>query len=233
MKALAPVSCLAIILVLFAGCGRPEGSRLMAAGSAYGLPLASTKPGQLPAGWVVAATNPQGELARWQVVADSQAAGKPPILAITELPDKSNRHYNLCWTKDLAFRDGTIEVKVRADSGVRDQGGGPIWRVTDARNYYIARYNPLESNFRLYRVQDGRRTQLATAEGITIRQGEWFTIRIVVAGESMEGYLDGRKLLDVSDKTFAAGGVGLWSKADAASSFRDFTVVPAEGRRPQ
>jgi hypothetical protein len=56
--------------------------------------------------------------------------------------------FNLCWTKDIAFEDGEIEVKVRADTGKEDQGGGLIWRARDANNYYVARYNPLENNFR-------------------------------------------------------------------------------------
>ena len=33
-----------------------------------------------------------------------------------------------------------------------DQGGGPVWRYQDANNYYIARMNPLEDNYRVYKV---------------------------------------------------------------------------------
>jgi hypothetical protein len=42
---------------------------------------------------------------------------------------------------------------VRADGGEVDQGGGPMWRVQDADNDYVCRFNPLESNFRVYFVQ--------------------------------------------------------------------------------
>ena len=31
-----------------------------------------------------------------------------------------------------------------------------------AKNYYVARFNPLEDNFRLYKVLAGKRIQLAT-----------------------------------------------------------------------
>ncbi len=47
----------------------------------------------------------------------------------------------LCWVTSL-----------RAHTGKEDQGGGLIWRRRDANNYYIARYNPLERNFRVYYV---------------------------------------------------------------------------------
>jgi hypothetical protein len=46
-----------------------------------------------------------------------------------------------------------VSVAVRADGGEVDQGGGPMWRVQDADNYYVCRFNPLESNFRVYFVQ--------------------------------------------------------------------------------
>src|SRR5437763_13741916 len=100
------------------------------------------------------------------------------------------------------FQDGEIEVKVRANTGEEDQGGGVIWRVRDANNYYIARYNPLESNFRLYYVKNGDRRQRASARGIDIKAGKWFTLKIVQHGDKMEGYLNGKKYIEASDKTF-------------------------------
>ena len=45
-------------------------------------------------------------------------------------------------------------------SGKEDQGGGLIWRVKDKDDYYICRANPLEGNFRVYCVEEGRRRQL-------------------------------------------------------------------------
>jgi hypothetical protein len=183
----------------------------------------------LPTGWKVDATNPRGELAEWKVVADDNAPSKPNVLSITKIADTSGGHFNLCWTKDVQFKDGTLEVKIRANTGNQDQGGGLIWRVRDAGNYYIARYNPLETNFRLYYVKDGRRIQLADVGDLNIKTGEWFTMKIVVDGDKMEGYLNGKKLLDVTDKTLTdAGGVGLWSKADAAASFDDFVAEPGK-----
>jgi len=37
-------------------------------------------------------------------------------------------------------------------------------RAKDADNYYIARWNPLEENLRVYFVKDGKQTQLASAK---------------------------------------------------------------------
>lgn len=45
-------------------------------------------------------------------------------------------------------------------------------------------------------------------------------------------FLDGRKALEVSDGTFKdAGMIGLWTKADASSSFDDLRACEVERRR--
>ena len=44
-------------------------------------------------------------------------------------------------------------------------------------------------------------------------------------GDKIECYLDGKKELEGTDKTFTgAGKVGLWTKADARTRFDGFTV---------
>lgn len=188
----------------------------------------SVAKGKLPQGWRVEATNSKGRLAEWSVGRSGSAPSNPNVLSLTEIKDSFGGVFNLFWTAAPPFRDGTIEVKLRANTGVEDQGGGLIWRVMDANNYYITRYNPLEGNFRLYFVKDGARKTLANAGGIGIKAGEWFTIRITHEGQRIEGWLNGEKLLEAEDSTFlAAGGTGLWTKADAATSFDDFKVMPA------
>jgi YVTN family beta-propeller protein len=186
--------------------------------------------GQLPEGWRIDATRPKDRLAEWAVVRDGKAPSAPMVLALTKVRDLSSGVFNLCWNPNVRFKDGEIEVSVRARSGRTDQGGGPIWRVRDSENYYVARYNPLERNFRLYYVKDGRRHELASAEGLDIGTGRWFTIRIAQTGSRMEGWIDGKKLLEVEDTTLPdAGGVGVWTKADAATAF-DNLRIRAGGR---
>ena len=179
----------------------------------------------LPAGWRSDATNKQGAPAAWAVIEDYEAPSGVNILALRKVQDNPRSVFNICWTSQPVFQDGEIEVKVRGDSGKADQGGGPIWRVKDALNYYLARYNPLENNFRLYYVKNGGRKMIADAGKIPIKTREWFTIKIVHKGDKIEGWLNGKKLLEATDKTFPeAGGVGVWTKADAASSFDDLVV---------
>jgi hypothetical protein len=178
-------------------------------------------------GWRVDATHPSAALAEWRIVVDPQAPSPPKVLTIQRIHDDSRGVFNLYWTRQTRFQDGELELRVRANSGRIDQGGGLIWRAQDANNYYIARYNPLENNFRLYFVKDGRRTQLATLEGLGVRTNEWFHLRIRHEGSRIQGWLNGAPAWKVTDNQLPnAGGVGLWTKADAASSFDDFLIRP-------
>jgi hypothetical protein len=77
--------------------------------------------GQLPRGWTIDATNPGGALAEWSVVTDPNAPSKPKVLTLKTVHDTSGSVFNLCWTRDIAFEDGEIEVRVRANTGKEDR----------------------------------------------------------------------------------------------------------------
>jgi hypothetical protein len=164
-----------------------------------------------------------GEVGRWEVVATSEGR----VLAQkAENPDAT---FNVALVSGTSAKDLDLSVKLKAVEGKEDRGGGLVWRAKDARNYYIARYNPLEDNFRVYKVVDGERTMFQDAKA---PKGDgWRAIRVVMKGDRIECYLDGSKLLDVRDSTFPdAGKIGLWSKADARSYFDDLTLKSGAGK---
>ena len=182
--------------------------------------------GKTPAGWKVDATNRKGPLETWQVIKDTTAPSGDSVLAMTSRNHTFGGTFNICWTDTVSFLDGEIQVRFKAVKGEGDQGGGIMWRVQDRDNYYIARFNPLEDNFRLYSVHHGHRKMLADAK-IALPSGQWHIMKIVQRGNRFEGYLNGKKLLEGTDNLFTkAGGVGLWTKADAVTSFDDFAVKP-------
>jgi hypothetical protein len=51
-------------------------------------------------------------------------------------------------------------------------------------------------------------------------------LRVVASGSLFEVYLNGTKLYEVEDSTFAsAGRVGVWTKADSVTLFDDLSVA--------
>lgn len=180
--------------------------------------------GKLPQGWKIEGTNQKGPLATWKVVEDSSAPSGDKVLGMIAPNHDFGGTFNLCWTKGVKFLNGEIKVMFKANKGLEDQGGGVIWRVLDKGNYYISRYNPLENNFRIYYIKDEARKILASAR-VELPKGNWYELKIIQNANHITGYLNGKKLLEVDDDTFSGtGGVGLWTKADAVTSFDNFEV---------
>jgi hypothetical protein len=172
------------------------------------------KPGAIASGF----TNEIGE---WKVIADESASSKPNVLA--QVAKNERPIFNVALASETSYTNVDMTVKFKAIGGVIDQGGGVVWRARDSKNYYIARYNPLENNFRVYKVEDGQRTQLGTSD-IEGSQG-WHVLRVKMTGDHIECFYEGKKYLEVNDSTFKeAGKIGLWTKADAQTHFDDLTV---------
>jgi hypothetical protein len=203
---------------------------------ALGLLTAAEKPttlrlgkddlGKLPAGWKADRTG-KGEGSIWKVVADPSAPGRTGY-ALAQTAASPGPMFNLCVAEGTSFQDVEVSVAFKAVQGVKDQGGGIVWRYQDANNYYVARMNPLEDNYRVYKVVAGKRTQLETNEGLKVPAGEWHTLSIRTVGNRIACSLDGKKYLEATDDTFTKpGAVGLWTKADAQTNFDQFTAREA------
>jgi hypothetical protein len=188
------------------------------------LSLANVPIGELPPGWMAARTG-EGPGSAWKVVEDATAPGHKALAQTSAAGAK--RLFNLCVAKKTSFRDLDLTVAFKAVAGKIDRGGGPVWRYTDAKNYYVARMNPLEDNYRVYKVVAGKRTQLATAD-LKVDAKKWHTLRVVHVGRHIECYFDGKRYLDVNDDAFPkAGKIGLWTKADAQTHFANFRAADA------
>lgn len=169
-----------------------------------------TSVGKLPPGF-------KSDVGSWTVAKD----GDNQVLAQTA--KNPNSVFNVVLLSDTNQKDVDLSVRLKAMAGDDDQGGGLVWRARDKSNYYLARYNPLEDNYRLYKVEKGKRIMFKNAD-IKASPG-WHTLRVTMKGGHIECYYDGKKYLDVEDGTFSdAGMIGLWSKADAQSYFDDLEL---------
>jgi Domain of Unknown Function (DUF1080) len=179
--------------------------------------------GKVPAGWKSEQTGKGEGSSVWKVTADETAPSKTGFV-LAQTAESPESVFNLCVAQDTSYKDLELSVAFKAMRGKEDQGGGVVWRYQDADNYYICRMNPLESNFRVYKVVAGSR-KMFQSKDVKVPAGEWHTIKIKQVGDQIECYLDDKKYLEAKDSTFdKAGKVGLWSKADAQTYFDSFTA---------
>ncbi len=187
--------------------------------------------GSMPAKFHDALTG-KGSRGQWAVKADSTAPSAPNVFAQTS-NDKTSYRFPVAIADEGSFRDLDLSVRFKPISGKVDQAAGLVWRLRDANNYYIVRANALEGNVVLYKVQNGKRTDLPVkGEGRTygkkgsVPSGQWSELRVVQTGNLAEVFLNGTKLYEVEDETFKdAGKVGLWTKADSVTYFDDLRVT--------
>jgi hypothetical protein len=125
------------------------------------------------------------------------------------------------------FRDADVSVRFKPMSGREDASGGIVFRFSDGR-YYVIRANALENNFNFYYYDRGRR-QIAGASVKAPALGQWHKLRMVAAGDRIQGWLNDQMLIDQRDGRFASGRVGLWTKADSITAFDDLTITPLSG----
>ena len=180
------------------------------------------QPGTLPSEFSIGTLFDGRPAGDWQVLAADRAKSPPYVLA--QLMAKGAEHaYKVVLSKDVIVSNLDLEVSFLPIQGNADMGGGLIWRATDDRNYYLARANPLEQNIREYRVVKGIRHLLQNFDQ-TISVKQWHTLRVTHQDCRVNIFYDDKQVIDLCDKTFHEGMIGLWTKSDAITYFDDLRL---------
>ena len=179
-------------------------------------------PGQPPSGFSTALTG-KGPAGVWVIEATDGAPSGKKVLAQTS-DDPTGSRYPLCLYDGVTAKDVDVAVRFRPMEGKKDQAAGIVFRCKDKDNYYVARANAREDNVRVYRIENGKRSNLANAD-VKVASKRWQTLRLVIIGNQIEVRLDDKVVLELEDGTFGeAGKVGVWTKADSQTQFDDLTI---------
>ena len=160
----------------------------------------------------------------WQPVADPDA---PDGWALAETAgDPADLRFPLCISGQTVTRDFDATLRFKPISGTRAQVAGLMFRAQSASDYYVVRANSLDNSVRLYRVEKGKRSQLA-AKDAPLEAGKWHSLRVIAANERFEVALDGKPLFDVTDRSLPQSGpLGVWSQADSVTRYGSLLVSP-------
>jgi hypothetical protein len=208
-----------LLTALLAGCTAAPGARF---------DFEDAPPGQTPPGFTAALTGGGGPV-RWEV--QETPSGNNVVAQL--IVDKTNKRYPILVLDGFSARDVDVSVRFKTLSGKVDASGGILWRYRDPDNYYVARANALEDNVVAYKTEKGKRSCIGVkgreqSYGVKaeVPHRTWNTLRVVAKGGLFEVHLNGRRIFEVENDTFAeAGGIGLWAKADAVTQFDDLRAV--------
>ncbi len=126
---------------------------------------------------------------------------------------------------DVNWTDYTVDTKIRLDEG---NWAGIAFRAKSEMEYYVFYLNVPNNKTELWRHKTGGWTARdnvgeLNAVNVTIENGKWFDMKVVVEGNLMALWIDGEKQGEITDGVYTAGQAGAWGWQTGAS-FDDFKV---------
>jgi hypothetical protein len=126
------------------------------------------------------------------------------------------------------FHDGEISMRFKLLGGQLDQCAGILFNLKPNGDYLTVRFNAKEDNLVLWTFANGKRSFVKrNSENMPLSMQQWHNMKIVVKGTKLEGYLNGKLLLEYTLPSPVSGRVGVWSKTDSISDFADYSVSAA------
>jgi hypothetical protein len=139
---------------------------------------------------------------------------------------KAFAYYPYAVAKDVQdFRSGEITVRFEGLSGRIDQGAGILFNLKPNGDYLALRANCLENNLVLWKFEKGKRSSVSWVRNAPAASKQWHDLKVRIAGNKVEGYLDGKRYLEHTLSEPVSGRIGLWSKADSYMHFADYIVT--------
>ena len=122
---------------------------------------------------------------------------------------------NLSWT-DYEF---SVSVLSQDDDAV-----GVMFRYRNFQNYYRFSMDQQRSYRRLTKIVNGVTTILAQ-DAVAYQSNRSYAIKIRVIGNTIQVYVDGALVFNVTDSSISSGMIGLYSWANVGSFFDNVTVT--------
>jgi len=151
------------------------------------------------------------------------------------------------------FSNGTISMKFKTVAGDADRCSGILFNVKPNGDWLAVRYNDTENNVALWEFHNGIRRNIRFSDRekpFMLDRAAWHELKMTVEGASFKAWLDGKLALEYTLGSEPAAGrrgppnpdlfpannpelrlpvagkVGLWSKTDSSSYFKDYVVSP-------
>jgi len=149
---------------------------------------------------------------------------KRPVLAQLS-KDKTDERFPVFVYQDEIFDDFTMTVRFKIVDGEAEQMAGVVFRYQDTNNFYVARANAKDGNFRFYKVVNGVRGTII-GPSMEIKKGIWYELTINCKGNKIQIMLDGKEVMPtLTDNSFGKGKIGFWTKSDSVAYFSGAKIV--------
>ena len=150
------------------------------------------------------------------------------------------------------FSNGTISMRFKTVAGDSDRCSGILFNVKPNGDWLAVRYNDTENNVALWEFHNGIRRNVRFSDRsrpFLLDRSAWHELKLTVDGANLKSWLDSVPAIEYTLGSEPAAGargapnpdlypannpvlrppvsgkVGLWSKTDSTSYFKDYVVV--------
>ncbi len=129
------------------------------------------------------------------------------------------------WNGVSHFAHGTVRVQFKMLAGKDDQNAGIVFGLQPSGEYHYIRYNTKDGDIAVWRFANGDRIRIAHGTAAKpLPLNTWHELVVRVQGAKVTGTVNGLISLEHPLETAVAGRIGLWTKRDAVTLFRNFRV---------
>lgn len=161
---------------------------------------------------------------RWTIVRDATAK-TGLALEQSGVPPAEDR-FPLAIYKPASLKNAEISLRLKADGGQSDRGGGVAVRLSSPQDYYLVQLDALRDRVLLSRITGDASDEIAGVDA-DIASHVWHTPTVRAVDNEFTVSLDGIWVFTGFDKTLSQPGrVALWTKGDSVTRFDQIEIVP-------
>lgn len=178
-------------------------------------------PGLSPAGSGV-----PGPAAAWHSI--SGAGPDSAYVKVVPVKPDPSRFALLVDRADTA-RDLDMRVRFQIVAGRVSPAVGIAYGLADAADYSVLRFDARRGTLSVLKVSAAvhtvlQSTPLAASDTPAFKAPGWHTLRLLINGGRVHGWIDGTKRISTTDPAYAGGKVALWAQGDTVAAFDDWTA---------
>jgi pyruvate, water dikinase len=139
-------------------------------------------------------------------------------------------YFPLIVSKQGGIGNAEISLMVKPLRGSIDQAGGVVFGLRDIGNYFVLRINSLEDNAILFEYIDNKRFERAQLK-LPVAREIWHTLRVTVKDTKVTCTVNEKFIFDYIAQKSIHGHIGLWTKADSVTLFKDLRFEAVKSSR--
>lgn len=161
---------------------------------------------------------------RWTVVRDPTA--KTGLALQHSGAPAAEDQFPLAIYKPALPKNAEISLRLKAEGGTSDRGGGVAVRLSTPQDYYLIQVDALRDEILFSRINGDTSEEIASVDA-DITSHNWHTLTVRIVDNEFTVSFDGTWVFTAFDRALSQPGrIALWTKGDSITRFDSIAITP-------